>query len=69
MHSHIGAHVSSLCFSPAGSPNKHLLVGLSTGDIKGFSHDLNGGPLFTLQQPNSVQLIPSMHAIEANNMH
>lgn len=51
---YIDVHISSLCFSPAGSQSKHLLVGLSTGDIKVFSNDLNEGLLFTLRQSNLV---------------
>ena len=48
-----GTFISSICFPPEGT-HEHILVGLSTGDIKVFSHDLNEGPLFTLREPNSV---------------
>ena len=48
---HAGAYISSLTFPPAGT-HEHLAVGLSTGHIKIFSQDLNGGPLFTLWKPD-----------------
>ena len=65
---HVDAYISSLCFPPAGT-HEHLLIGLSTGDIKVFSQDLNDGPLFTLREPKSV--IDFLHAYMSikSNIH
>ncbi len=61
-----GIFISGICFPPEGT-HEHIAVGLTSGDIKVFSHDLNEGPLFSLQEPNSV-IIPCMHELKLSNL-